>query len=536
MAVDTRIGLPGAGGGGGFTLGPEQNTFTGADRAAAKSARDTYFTANPSNLAEYDADSSLNILLTYTDSGDSVALYQIRQGGEWRDNSSATGVAGPPGMGTIDPNIPDGTYLMKDTVSGQAVAVSAPAVSAGGVTRLEETLEAESRSVLFGEAITASEATYDIAVTNNVLGGNSVLSRAIVNRDAADGRISINQAQAAEFPFNSQPDDSTQLTDNPFIDTIPIQLTARTNRLTFRTFAPMTNVRIKVSQQGSTAAIKYFPSKTAWLNGEGGYNLRQGDNFIDFVINDQADDPANGEFYAGFSTFQQTAGQNLVTEVQADNVAFLGAPDGRPWLTATVQLTNDREAAFTDELNTLIEAYTGDDRLSYLALKDRPTEVVANSGDLLINTAELYETYANKILLHSGGAANIDVNPSTLFTVGDQITLVHSGTAGRLRFRALDDSTSPIVSIRRGNSATVVYNGGTDWIVVNSFTSDESISDVAVETLSAGNNVMLSRDPMTGVLTISASGGGTIAPSPYIYQRRYAANESCVDLLHIHYP
>lgn len=86
-------------GDGGFTLGPAQNVFTGADRAAAESARDIYATANPSWLTTYNGDTSLNIRLEYTASGENVALYQVRNtaGDAWLDNSSAIGVRGSSG-------------------------------------------------------------------------------------------------------------------------------------------------------------------------------------------------------------------------------------------------------------------------------------------------------------------------------------------------------------------------------------------------------------------------------------------------------
>lgn len=118
----TSFVFGGGRGGGGFTLGPAQNVFTGADRAAAESARDTYFTANPSNLAQYNADTSLNIILQYTDNGDGVAVYQVRNsaGTAWLDNSSARGVAGRDGMADI-PSVPDGTIPM---VQGGALVAS----------------------------------------------------------------------------------------------------------------------------------------------------------------------------------------------------------------------------------------------------------------------------------------------------------------------------------------------------------------------------------------------------------------------------
>lgn len=92
------------GGGGGFTLGPAQNVFTGADRTAAETARDNYATANPTWLISYNDDTSLNIRLEF---GDTV-VFQVRNSGgtAWLDNSSATGVPGPigpSGEGSVPP-------------------------------------------------------------------------------------------------------------------------------------------------------------------------------------------------------------------------------------------------------------------------------------------------------------------------------------------------------------------------------------------------------------------------------------------------
>lgn len=118
----TSFVFGGGRGGGGFTLGPAQNVFTGADRAAAESARQVYESANPAWLAQYNADTSLNIILQYTDNGDGVAVYQVRNsaGTAWLDNSSARGVAGRDGMADI-PGVPDGTIPM---VQGGALVAS----------------------------------------------------------------------------------------------------------------------------------------------------------------------------------------------------------------------------------------------------------------------------------------------------------------------------------------------------------------------------------------------------------------------------
>ena len=66
----------------GTALGPATNSFTGDSREAAENARDTYFTNNPTNLASYDADSTINIRLTWG----VLRIYQFRRENAWVDN------------------------------------------------------------------------------------------------------------------------------------------------------------------------------------------------------------------------------------------------------------------------------------------------------------------------------------------------------------------------------------------------------------------------------------------------------------------
>ena len=72
-------------------LGPATNEFTGATRADAETARDTYATANPTWLAQYDADSSLNIRLTYNSGA--LRVYQNRDNSAWVDNGEVEATA-----------------------------------------------------------------------------------------------------------------------------------------------------------------------------------------------------------------------------------------------------------------------------------------------------------------------------------------------------------------------------------------------------------------------------------------------------------
>ena len=84
-------GLPGFGGGGGLTLGPPQNTFTGSNKSAAVAARRTYQNDHAPWLAQYDAEPTFTIALTYG----STTTYQARRGGAWADVTPI--VTGPAG-------------------------------------------------------------------------------------------------------------------------------------------------------------------------------------------------------------------------------------------------------------------------------------------------------------------------------------------------------------------------------------------------------------------------------------------------------
>ena len=91
------VSSTGVGGGAAVTMGPEQNVFTGADKATAEAARDAYALANAAWLAQYDANNLLNIRLDYDDGGNAVAEFQSRDGSAWRKNESAVGVKGAAG-------------------------------------------------------------------------------------------------------------------------------------------------------------------------------------------------------------------------------------------------------------------------------------------------------------------------------------------------------------------------------------------------------------------------------------------------------
>ena len=87
----------GGGGAGGLTLGPPTNEFTGASKSAAETARDNYATANATWLADYDANPTFTIILTYG----STTIYQGRRDGAWADITGL--LRGPAGADGVPP-------------------------------------------------------------------------------------------------------------------------------------------------------------------------------------------------------------------------------------------------------------------------------------------------------------------------------------------------------------------------------------------------------------------------------------------------
>lgn len=88
-------------GGGGFSLFTRSDNgqpaiFVGATRAAAETARDAYFTANPADLAVLDANQFLLIQLVDQSTDPDTVIYQNRQNSTWVDvNGIIQGPASP---------------------------------------------------------------------------------------------------------------------------------------------------------------------------------------------------------------------------------------------------------------------------------------------------------------------------------------------------------------------------------------------------------------------------------------------------------
>lgn len=85
-----------SGGGGGLLLRVPPDEFSGATRSVVNAARDAAITNVPSELAQFDANPNLAIILAITGTDPDTTVYQVRRGGAWADSTNT--IRGPKGQ------------------------------------------------------------------------------------------------------------------------------------------------------------------------------------------------------------------------------------------------------------------------------------------------------------------------------------------------------------------------------------------------------------------------------------------------------
>ncbi len=330
-------GIIGDGGSAGFILGPVQNTFdAGAgDKSAAETLRDDYEGANPSWLAQYDADSSIGIYLLYQDGGDPIALAQVRQGSVWRDFAVFAGVRGVQGE--------DGgaTNFSGITVEGQIPSLSSDLVNYeySGATvgptdeiTFDGSINVPAGSVNVGAVLQLSEGIADLVVVD-LLKKEMAFS---VNSPFAD-------STGAGVPFYIdfggpqsivlQPTDTTVITTNPLIfsatGAVTPPNTRLIDRLVLRANGAMNNVRARIIDNATGLVLRYVPSKAVFDSGAGGLDFIAGDNTI-FLASDAVD--TAGNFHLGYQPFFIENGQQVDFTVEGDSIDLLGNVSEIPYL------------------------------------------------------------------------------------------------------------------------------------------------------------------------------------------------------------
>jgi hypothetical protein len=177
----------------------------------------------------------------------------------------------------------------------------------------------ESGSIDFGDVLRLSESAGFLAFENMVDREKYQLLDYAVPRTAPSSKPYYFKLIEAERKALNTDGDSV-VTTNPLSFEYRTLLTARTNSITFKATAAMTNVRLRIRDKDSDVAVKYFPSKSAWVEGVGGTGFTVGDNVLDFQ------DTA--------LIFQ--AGTDIIFDIVADNVS-LSASAGIPKFSAMVQ-------------------------------------------------------------------------------------------------------------------------------------------------------------------------------------------------------
>jgi len=240
----------------------------------------------------------------------------------------------------------------------------------------------ESGSVDFGDVLRLSESAGFLAFENMVDKSKYQLLDYAVPRDAASSKPFYFKLAGPEVRFEASKASGSVLRTNPLTWEYTTKLTARTNALIFNAAEKMNNVRLRITDKKSGVAIKYYPSKSAWVDGSGGTILDIGENTLDFQ-----------DTAVIFS-----ANTDIVFDIQADNIALIGGTI--PWFAGLVQqgsFVGVADAfdvsALQDQINNQKASFSGD----YSALTGVPTSfppsphthVVADITDLPIRLTEL---------------------------------------------------------------------------------------------------------------------------------------------------
>jgi len=392
----------GGGTGGGFALGHLDNLFgatsgdataspsivlPAANKAAAIAVRDAYSSANPSWLAEYDADSNLNIRLIYLDGGNTIVVHQIRQGGSWVDNGSVTAVEGLPGSGT------DFSHVSDNHIPAIGVGPDKLPYDSGidhdpvtGNLRTPASLTVGSNSLSFDDAQTISSGIENVFFKLDFQ--DEVYSPAWqqANLDAS-GRVR-NRKWIGDIKsdFVKQPIDTETLSD-PVTFNYTASDNIRIADFQLKLEDAATDLTISITTTSDEKVWKYnFGVASPGLNK---FNIINKTSPVDVRIGDEYKITISGGRVKG----------------SASNI---------PWFTETYRAWKDVDLARMEDLG-------GDHtKIKTFIMRDQPTKVAA--GTLLTGnrtfdfSLEMHEgVVGNGTLRQNGGILKADISPAGYF-------------------------------------------------------------------------------------------------------------------------
>jgi hypothetical protein len=357
-------------GSGGYQAGPVVNSFEGADLAAAQAARDAYFALNPAILAAYDSNPFYLIRLVYGVTTNA----EYRMAGSWIDYTPF--LQGLPGEVASLANVPVGELPYK-TLDG-TFAGSRMRVLEDGSLLAPPGFGVESGSVKFGDVLLLSEAAGFLSISNLINDRQYTVLDYWTPRDGASAIPSAFLADTPSFSFVAQSDDTVNLTANPLVFDYTIQNTSRTYSLFMRTFAAMSNVRIKITQVSNNVALKYVPSKEAWETGLGGLEWALGDNEFDF----------------GDTPLILRTGQAIRFEIEASAVALKGNAGGITYFGGEDQLATFQDVVMArdneaTDIRDKLAGLAGANRLGITSIKDAVTSVAGRIGAVVLSASDV---------------------------------------------------------------------------------------------------------------------------------------------------
>lgn len=295
-----------------------------------------------------------------------------------------------PNTNAFTNNDNDAVASVRGLTVGRIPIATAEGVSDSGIRDTGDTilvdkeLQIPSGSLLLDDLLTLSEDTGFIGLTNNVTGDRFSVIDSRHDRTTGSFRPNNFFLTAGQAQNVLQSDDSVQITSSDFTFEYTTQLTGQTNVLEFKTYAALTNVRVRITDTVSGVAFKHLPNRAAWDSGENG-----------------ADFPVAGDnsFDLDNSTLRLAPGRQLTFDVRADQAGFLGANQTTPYLAIQFQPAEFRGLAWTQDLNPFFNAVSLNAGRLNFTNEDGSTDSVSS--------ATLDRVFRNFGQGNSGGAISI---------------------------------------------------------------------------------------------------------------------------------
>lgn len=211
---------------------------------------------------------------------------------------------------------------------------------------VDKTLTIQKGSLNIGSVITLSEGTSSLLVSEKIDGSiSAVIASTFTSAGSSNPSDFFLDAEAQ---IDVQTTDTTNITTNPLSFNFNATADRQANKITFKTFAAMSNVRAKVTHNSSGIVVQYIPSKAIYDAGTGGYDMiKVGDNIFNF-IDDLTDDPANGLFYLPATPFRLINGDQYDIEIAGDSVNLKGNASSFPYMIVAAQTGVNRAIGFKE--------------------------------------------------------------------------------------------------------------------------------------------------------------------------------------------